>query len=72
MKYSGARPDYDYSSMPVNLPGYLLINLSGGYRVNRNLDLSLRMDNLFDRDYSESYGYNTLGRTLFVRLNYQQ
>jgi vitamin B12 transporter len=72
MKYSGARPDFDYSSAPVSLPGYLLINLSAGYKIDKNLDLSLRVDNLFNRDYSESYSYNTLGRTLFVGLNYQQ
>ena len=65
-------PDFDYTSTPVNLPGYTLLNLSAGYKLDKKLDLSLRVDNLFNRDYSEAYGYNTLGRTLFVGLNYQQ
>jgi vitamin B12 transporter len=72
LKYSGPRPDFNYAFAPVNLPGYSLINLSAGYKLDNKLDLSLRVDNLFDRDYSEAYGYNTLGRTLFVGLNYQQ
>jgi vitamin B12 transporter len=72
LKYSGERPDFDYAFAPVNLPGYTLINLSAGYKLDKKLDLSLRVDNLLDRDYSEAYGYNTLGRTLFVGLNYQQ
>ena len=72
LKYSGPRPDFDYAFAPVELPGYSLINLSAGYKLDKKLDLSLRVDNLFDRDYSEAYSYNTLGRTLFVGLNYQQ
>jgi len=72
LKYSGPRPDFDYASAPVSLPGYTLINLSAGYKIDKNINLSLRVDNLFDRDYSDAYGYNTLGRTLFVGLNYQQ
>jgi vitamin B12 transporter len=54
------------------LPGYQLINLTSGYKIDKNLNLSLRVDNLFNRDYSEAYSYNTLGRTLFIGLNYQQ
>lgn len=72
MKFSAARPDFDYSFAPVSLHGYLLTDLTAGYAIDQNLDLSLRADNLFDRDYSEAYGYNTLGRTLFVGLNYRQ
>ncbi len=72
LKYSGARPDFDYASAPVSLPGYQLLNLTSGYKIDKNFNLSLRVDNLFNRDYSEAYGYNTLGRTLFIGLNYQQ
>jgi vitamin B12 transporter len=73
MRYSGARPDVDYATYTnVSLPAYQLVNLTAGYRIDKHLNLSLRIDNLFDRDYSEVYSYNTLGRTLFVGLNYQQ
>jgi vitamin B12 transporter len=75
IRYSGARRDVDNSTFPatdVNLPAYQVINLTTGYTLDKNFNLSLRVDNLFNRNYSEVYSYNTLGRTLFVGLNYQQ
>jgi len=73
VRYSGARPDIDYSSgNSIMLQAYQLFNLTAGYRIDKDFRMSLRVDNLFNRDYSEAYTYNTLGRTLFVGLNYQQ
>jgi len=73
VRYSGARPDVNYATYSnVSLPGYQLLNLTGGYKIDKNFNVSLRVDNLFNRDYSEAYSYNTLGRSLFVGLNYQQ
>ncbi|MDD4928959.1 MAG: TonB-dependent receptor [Gallionella sp.] len=67
VRYSGARQD------GVNtLHGYELLNLTARYQIDQHLNLSARVDNLFNRNYSEVYGYNTLGRTLFVGLSYQQ
>lgn len=67
VRYSGARQD------GVNkLLGYELLNLTARHQIDKNLSLSARVDNLFNRNYSEAYSYNTLGRTLFVGLTYQQ
>lgn len=67
VRYSGARMD------GVNtLHGYELLNLTARYQIDKNLNLLARVDNLFNRNYYEVYSYNTLGRTLFVGLNYQQ
>ena len=73
-QYSGARQDIDINFPwgPVALPGYQLFNLSARYQVEKNLSVSARIDNLFDKDYMLVHGYNTLGRTLFVGLNFQQ
>jgi vitamin B12 transporter len=72
-QYSGARQDVDINTFaPVTLPGYQLFNLNARYRVDKNISVSARIDNLFNRDYMLVHGYNTLGRTLFVGLNYQQ
>ena len=70
--YSGARQDYDLNGNIVTLSSYTLLNLTARYRIDKSLDVSARVQNLFNRDYSEVYGYNTLGRTLFVALNYRQ
>ncbi|MEI7455664.1 MAG: TonB-dependent receptor [Nitrosomonadales bacterium] len=75
LRYSGARQDFNYNLFPsvaVSLPSYQLFNLTTRYQINKNLSLSGRMDNVFNRSYSEVYSYNTLGRTLFVGLTYQQ
>lgn len=72
-QYSGARQDVDINTFaPVTLPGYQVFNLNARYQVEKNLSVSARIDNLFNRDYMVVHGYNTLGRTLFVGLNYQQ
>jgi vitamin B12 transporter len=73
VRYSGIRHDINQAtSAAVTLPGYQLLNLTARYQLDKNLNLTGRVDNLFNRDYSEVYGYNTLGRTLFIGLNYQQ
>ena len=73
-KYSGKREDYDINPpfARTTLASYSLVNVSASYMLSKQLKLSLRADNLFDRDYMLVDGYNTLGRTLFAGLNYQQ
>lgn len=68
LRHSGARQDVGART----LPAYQLLNLTAHYTINKTLSLSARVDNLFKRNYSEAYSYNTLGRTLFLGLNYQQ
>lgn len=77
VRYSGARQDVYYNtntftSTAATLPGYQLLNLTARYQIDKSLNLSARVGNLFNRSYSEVYGYNTPGRTLFVGLSYQQ
>ena len=72
VRYSGTRQDYDLNGNIVTLNSYALLNFTARYRINKRLNVSTHLDNLFNRDYSEVYGYNTLGRTLFVGLNYRQ
>ncbi len=75
LRYSGARQDFNYNPFPsvaVSLPSYRLFNLTTRYQMSKNFSLSGRVDNLFNRSYSEVYSYNTPGRSLFVDLTYQQ
>lgn len=67
VRFSGARMDGART-----LHGYELFNLTTRYQIAKNLSLSGRVDNLFNRNYSEAYSYNTPGRILFVGLTYQQ
>ena len=73
VRYSGARQDTNQVTYAaVTLPSYSLLNLTARYNIDKHLKLSTRVDNLFNRSYSEMYGYNTLGRTWYAGLNYQQ
>jgi vitamin B12 transporter len=72
-QYSGEREDLDINTYNrTTLDSYSLVNLTSQYRLDKQLDISLRVDNLFNQDYMLAHGYNTLGRTLFVNMSYQQ
>ncbi len=70
IRYSGQRQDNNTVTSPT-LPSYTLVNLTTRYIIDRHFDLAARVDNLFNTSYSEAYGYNTLGRTLFIGVNYR-
>ncbi|MDZ4202521.1 MAG: TonB-dependent receptor [Gallionella sp.] len=72
-QHSGSRVDVDINTFTrTTLAGYDVFNLTASYALDKRLDLSLRVDNLLDKDYMLAHGYNTLGRTLFIGLNYRQ
>ncbi|MGE6786421.1 TonB-dependent receptor plug domain-containing protein [Ensifer adhaerens] len=52
----------------VTLAGYTLVNVGGSFKVNDTMEVFGRIDNLFDRDYEEVYGFNTPGITAFAGL----
>jgi vitamin B12 transporter len=72
LHHSGSRPDADIVTYTaLTLPSYQLVNLTAHYALAKQLSLTGRIDNLFNKDYMQVHGYNTLGRTVFVGLNYQ-
>lgn len=73
LRFSGARPDTDLTTgAPVTLPAYNVIGFTASHAIDGKLRLSLRADNLTNRNDASAYGYNPLGRTLFVGLSYRQ
>lgn len=66
LRYSDERQDGTHT-----LPSYHLVNLTSAYVIDKHLAISARIDNVFNRDYSEVYSYNTLGRSAFIGLTYQ-
>ena len=74
-QYSGEREDTHITAWPsqrVVLSAYNLVNATASYTFDKHMNISLRADNLFNQDYMLAYGYSTLGRTVFVGMNYQQ
>ena len=72
--FSGKR--FDDKENIVNLSGYALTNIVADYKINDKLKLNLRLNNVFDKDYSlaaegaSGFRYQTPGRSLFANLRY--
>jgi vitamin B12 transporter len=61
---------YDSYPAGAEMGGYALFNLYGDYQLMRDLSLFARWNNVFNKDYQLSYGYNTPGSNVFVGLRY--
>ncbi|MBL8581853.1 MAG: TonB-dependent receptor [Rhizobiaceae bacterium] len=69
--YDGKAEDFAFvPSLPprVTLGSYTLVNVGGSFKFNENLEAFGRVENLFDEEYEEVFGYNTPGRSAFVGL----
>jgi vitamin B12 transporter len=73
MLMNGKRLDNDFSTYPatpVDLGGYVLVNLTGRYRITDALELFGRAENLLDQKYQEVKGFGTQGAAVFGGLSY--
>jgi iron complex outermembrane receptor protein len=52
------------------IPAYALVNLSGGYTVNDNLNLNLNISNILDRKHYQIFGGSILGRRSTLSATY--
>lgn len=64
--YTGRQYDNYFPPFPpfqqrVALDSFTLVNLSAGYKVNDQIRLFTRLENLLDQDYEEVYGFQTSG-----------
>jgi vitamin B12 transporter len=65
---SGNRKDFGFP--PVRLDSYALLNATVRYRMNSQLTLQGRLENLLDEDYTFAQGYRTEGRAWTVGVRY--
>lgn len=73
IKYSGKRDDKDFSFYPaqrVLMNDYTLVNLSASYKLLDYLQLTGRIENVFNKDYEEVLFYGTLGRSFYLGMNF--
>ncbi|TEA78293.1 TonB-dependent receptor domain-containing protein [Allopusillimonas ginsengisoli] len=59
---------YDDTANQIRLGGYSLMNLTAEYALTHNASVQVRWDNILDKRYSNAYGYNMPGSTVFVNL----
>ncbi|MEW6194054.1 MAG: TonB-dependent receptor [Bacteroidota bacterium] len=72
VRYIGKRDDKDFNAYPVQritLADYTIVNLNGSYKLSSYLELTARLENLFDKKYEEVLYYGTLGRTFYIGVN---
>lgn len=69
LRLSSDREDAQFPGR-VTLPGYGLLNLGTTYRLNRNMSIQARLNNVTDTTYSLANGFTSPGRNLFVSLNW--
>ena len=77
LSYTGEQRDLDFSSFPaagVQLDDYLLVNVAASYALSDTLDLLARIENLFDTDYQDAFGFRSPGAAWYagVRLRLGQ
>ncbi|MCL6098204.1 MAG: TonB-dependent receptor, partial [Bacteroidetes bacterium] len=73
LRYVGERDDKDFSTYPaarVTIPEYTLVIFAASYRFLNYLELTARIENLFDKQYEEVLYYGTLGRSFYAGLNF--
>ena len=65
---SGDREDFG----GVTLPGYVVASLTGQVQISAALQLTARVENLFDTDYQTATDFRMQGRSAFVELKYRR
>ena len=63
MQHVGNQLDYTTWPNVGDVPEYTLVNLGANLNLNSNLELTGKIDNLFDTNYYEIRGYNKPGLT---------
>ncbi|PIV21779.1 MAG: TonB-dependent receptor [Hydrogenophilales bacterium CG03_land_8_20_14_0_80_62_28] len=66
---SGRR--YADAGNTLKMAGYGLVNLTASRALDRDWTLQTRIDNLFDKSYELTRGFNTPGLNIFVGVRYQ-
>jgi vitamin B12 transporter len=51
---------------PVRRPGFAVADVSGSFRLNEQITLTARVENLTDKRYEESFGFNESGRAAYL------
>lgn len=76
INYNGRQKDDFFPPFPaspsrVNLSSYTLINLAGTYQLKENLILTGKIENAFDDEYEEVFGFQSPGFAAFAGLRYR-
>jgi len=69
--FTGARNDSNFvNPAQISNPGYARFDMAASYDVRRGVFLTVRVINLFDKEYQDVLGYPALGRYYMLGLRY--
>ena len=75
MQWVGSRRDSgarnDDGVVTGKLENYTLVNLSASYRLRDNVEITGRIDNLFDKYYEDAWRYATPGRSAYAGVKFR-
>lgn len=60
---------YEDAANENRMGGYSLLNLTAAYDFSPNASVQIRWNNVLDKDYTNAYGYKTMGSNVFVNLS---
>ena len=78
--------DPDEFSCPIKIPGYAFMNIVADYKINQDIKLNLRLNNLLNKNYSlaydgqpgisgsygaEGYAFQSAGTSFYINLRYE-
>ena len=69
LHYTGEQYDTDFSTTPnrrVTLDAYSIIDVGFTYAFSKNFKFVSRIENFFNEDFQDVYGYETLGRSIYA------
>lgn len=72
MQVQGSQQTSPGSTSNVTLGGYTLFNMYGDAKLYRDVSLFARLNNIFDKKYTNIVGYATPGANVFVGLRFDQ
>jgi len=59
------------SSFGSPLPGYSTLDLRASYKLNKHWQVNVEANNVFDKEYQVTSGFNTSGRNMLLSVNYK-
>ena len=73
--YNGKQDDFFFPPVPpyqerVELDDFTLVTVASSYQLTKQLQLFGRVENAFDENYEEVYGFATQGRTAYAGVRY--
>ena len=68
--YQGEMDDFEFiNATPetrIELDSHWTVKVGANYQVTDNVEVYGRIENLFDKEYEEVFGFNSQGRTSFI------